>query len=85
MSLQQTLELVRVHHVFWTHESRRAPRQERTACEFFRKQVQEEVELLEAEVAATAAHLARLRLPHPRSEERLSTARPATKMVRGLA
>lgn len=85
MSLQQTLELVRVHYVFWEHELHRAPRRERKACEFFRKQVHDEVTVLESRVAETAAYLSRLRVPHPRSEERLSTARPATKMVKGLS
>ena len=85
MSLQQTLQLVRVHYVFWEHELHRAPRRERKACEFFRKQVQDEVAILESEVTGMAAYLSRLRVPHSRSEERLSTTRPPTKMVRGLS
>jgi hypothetical protein len=85
MSLQQVLELVRVHHIFWENELQRASRRERGACEFFRQQVRDEVAVLTGEVEAAAAYRASLRSPHPESDQRLSSARPPTRMMRGLS
>ena len=84
MSLQQTLELVQVHHVFWENALRRAPRRERKACEFFRRQVQDEIVALSREIDALGPYRDSA-LPRRVAEEpSLSTARPATKMMRGL-
>ena len=82
MSLQQVLQVVRLHHVFWQNESRRAPDEERKDCEFFREQCQEEVAVLELKVDAAAKHRARNGLPHKPSERSLSTTRPATTTIR---
>ena len=84
MSLQQALQLVQVHHVFWERELRRAPRRDRKACEFFRRQVQDEVVALTLEIDALRTYDASAALRPARTEERLSTERPPTKMIRGL-
>jgi hypothetical protein len=84
MSLQQTLALVRVHHLFWENELRRAPREERDACEFFRQQVQNEIAVLSDQAEAAKTYRAGFRLPHPQSDEQFSAERPRTEMMRRL-
>ena len=54
MSLQQVIELVTLHHVFWQIESRRAPVRERKHCEFFRSQCQDEIAYLKREIEVAA-------------------------------
>lgn len=83
MSLQQTLSLVRLHHVFWEEELRRAPDDEREDCEFFQQQVQDEIVALEHELETARANRASLRVPHPPSDARLGSSRPPARKVRG--
>jgi hypothetical protein len=84
MSLQQVLEVARVQHLFWENELERAPRRDRDDCEFFRRQVKGEVAVLNAELAAAGAYRPAARAPDAQPEERLSSERPPTRMMRGL-
>lgn len=82
MSLQQVLEVVTLHHVFWQIESRRAPLRERKHCKFFRSQCQDEIAFLKREIEAAAMRPAPDGVPQKPSE-RLSTKRPPTIKSRG--
>jgi hypothetical protein len=82
MSPQQTLELVRLHHVFWENELRRAPDGEREDCEFFHEQVKDEIVALEHELELARTYRASLPVPHPQLDARFSTSWPPTRKVR---
>lgn len=82
MSLQQILQVVTLHHVFWQKESRRAPFSERQDCAFFRQQCQDEIAVLEREAEAAAIRPLAGVLQKP-SERSLSTDRPPTMKLRG--
>jgi hypothetical protein len=83
MPLQQVIDVVRLHHVFWQIESRRAPHKELKDCAFFLQQCQAEIAFLEGELETAATHSARDGLAHQASQRSLSNARPATTMIGG--
>ena len=83
MSMQQVLEVVRRHHVFWHNELCRASDADIRDCEFFRRQCQDEVACLEAELGLPYAQRVRNVTSRPRAESALSTARPATTKIGG--
>jgi hypothetical protein len=76
MSLQQTLSLVKLHHLFWEKELRRAPDGEREDREFFHEQVNDEIVALELELELALTYRASLPIPYPQSDARFSTGRP---------
>lgn len=83
MSMQQVLEVVRRHHVFWHNELCRASDADIRDCEFFRRQCQDEVAYLEAELGLPYAQRVRNSTARKRAESALSTARPATTKIGG--
>ena len=83
MSMQQVLEVVRRHHVFWHNELCRASDAELKDCEFFRRQCQAEVACLEAELGLPYAQRVRDVNSRKRAESALSNARPATTKIGG--
>ena len=83
MSLQKTLEAVQLQHVFWHRELCRAPEEQLNDCEFFRRQCEAEVALLEDELRAAATHPPRDQLPRKAPERRQSNAPPAKTMLGG--
>lgn len=78
MSLQQTLELVTLHHVFWKNEEVRAPAREQADCRFFSEQCWGEIAALERELSGGATYTS----GRHASERKLSTARPPTRQLR---
>ena len=83
MSMQQVLEVVRRHHVFWHNELCRASDADIRDCEFFRRQCQDEVACLEAELGLPFAQRVRNDTASKRANSGLSTARPATTKIGG--
>ena len=83
MSMQQVLEVVRRHHVFWHNELCRASDADIRDCEFFRRQCQAEVAWLEAELGLPYAQRVRDVTSRKRADSCLSTARPATTKIGG--
>jgi hypothetical protein len=83
MSIQQVLEVVRRHHVFWHNELCRASDADIRDCEFFRRQCQDEVACLEAELGLPYTQRVRNETSRKRADSGLSNARPATTKVGG--
>ena len=85
MALQQVLDVVRRHHLFWDKELCRARDEDLKDCEFFRQQCEDEVALLEADLGLPFTHRARNDAARKSAERGLSNARPATTRIGGRA
>ena len=83
MSMQQVLEVVRRHHVFWQNELGRASEEDLEDCEFFHRQCRDEVASLEAELDVPLVQRMRNASSRKRADSGLSKARPATTRIGG--
>lgn len=83
MSMQQVLEVVRRHHVFWQNELSRASEEDLRDCEFFHRQCRDEVASLEAELELPLVQRMRTAPSRTSADSGLSTARPATTRIGG--